>query len=550
MKKSSLNPTALLLIATMGLTVSSCVQQEYDLDKEISFKGQEVKAKVGIPLGSTELIKLSDLIDLEGNENVKTEENGDYYFEMKGNRIDQSVKLNEIAVDRWELPNKPSSIFVPGGDRYLKHISSMDNIISISNISDEISQVNWVATNSQESSLLNLSSKDVTLRSGFQIIFPESIILKKEEFKNYKTDKNMIVFTSDVKLNSTGSEFSFSIDSIKPNKEVVDNRISLPIAINFIGKTYIESENSSTMTFQIVAKPMTVTSVNGIIQPNLPTIDNQNIAINGLPDFFTQHEAKLDIDDVLFNLDVNNELPVGMMMKGELVASKKGIKDTPVKIGESPNTITIAANDKTALTFRSRETSPVDNGRTPVLVPGLNKILQNVPDLIILQNIQLNHQPPRTITIDLTKTYKVTVDYGVKAYLAPGSEFYVLYTDSVTGLAGDLKDIDLKSAVITAKVDNQLPLDLEFSQAVPIDAQGKELKGIVATITGAVGGSSSSDLKISLTVQNKDEQQKLDGFALKVKIKGAKSGNLRMNKNQGVQLKDIRVKVEGGYTIE
>lgn len=92
-----------------ALVLSACTDNDYDfneIDATIGIGGGDLS----IPGGSTDIIYLDDILDLEGTECVQIKENGDYVFAQEGNDaeavhpwIDQ-ITITERSSTGVDLP--------------------------------------------------------------------------------------------------------------------------------------------------------------------------------------------------------------------------------------------------------------------------------------------------------------------------------------------------------------------------------------------------------------------------------------------------------------
>ena len=62
-----LNPFKLFLIIISGIVINSCVNEEYDLDKEMDNEITILK-NLTVPVGDLEMMKLEELISLDDDE--------------------------------------------------------------------------------------------------------------------------------------------------------------------------------------------------------------------------------------------------------------------------------------------------------------------------------------------------------------------------------------------------------------------------------------------------------------------------------------------------
>ena len=101
MKKRHLKFIPIVLAAPL-FTLTSCVDNDYDLDDNIDLTIQVGGSEFAIPGGETEPIPLSKILDIEEDGVVKTTPSGDYYLLQEG-----SEKTTNIFVNGFEV-NSPN----------------------------------------------------------------------------------------------------------------------------------------------------------------------------------------------------------------------------------------------------------------------------------------------------------------------------------------------------------------------------------------------------------------------------------------------------------
>lgn len=132
-------------ILALGFTIPSCVDDRYDLDKlntEMTLGGDSLT----VPLGSTDTIRLGDILDVEDEEMLKTLEDGGYGLQMKDSL---SVEVPQIDKSQLTLQNQ---------------VFSQSQQISFGDMSLEDFSIPGIGVNSQVS--LNVSPISM---SGFVI---------------------------------------------------------------------------------------------------------------------------------------------------------------------------------------------------------------------------------------------------------------------------------------------------------------------------------------------------------------------------------------------
>ena len=118
---------AALLLTSLGIT-TSCIDNSYDLNKDIDMTVNIGGEHLAIPVGYTEKITLDKIIEIDEGDDLQVLENGEYHL-LKSDNIDEtntSVKL--VDINKSENNISPISIineneFPTDEDLSLIHIS-------------------------------------------------------------------------------------------------------------------------------------------------------------------------------------------------------------------------------------------------------------------------------------------------------------------------------------------------------------------------------------------------------------------------------------------
>lgn len=302
---------------------------------------------------------------------------------------------------------------------------------------------------------------------------------------------------------------------------------------------------------------MEVVQVEGIIDPTLDE-STSSMELTGLPDFLENDETKLDIANPIFTFHANNPLNTPVEITGILSGSKNGqpVNNSEVKIGgEGTDPIILQPGDNTIALSRLGEGGP--EGAVNIEVSDINNLIQTIPDVVNV-SIQPSVNSQEYYTVDLDKTYTVSCDYDIDIPLAFGAKLNIVYEETIEDLGGDLEDVDFSKAVLSASVDNTIPLALELpdENVEVLDANGQKIEGIQVKVTGNIAAGNGTDqpvtskLDIQLETTQPGTLNQLDAIKLKiVAASGGKEG-IQLYDTQWLQLKDIKLKVPNGVKVD
>ena len=86
---------------------TSCVDDTYDLSKDIDMT-VTVGGNLVTPVISTELITLDDFMELDNESDVKTRDNGDYYFGLNGEESNSYINVSKVFIDETSAKSNSS----------------------------------------------------------------------------------------------------------------------------------------------------------------------------------------------------------------------------------------------------------------------------------------------------------------------------------------------------------------------------------------------------------------------------------------------------------
>ena len=104
----------LLGFITSGIIlVSSCVNDEYDLKKELD-KEITVLKNISLPVGEIGKLSLEDIMDLKTTQNViDIDGNGNYVLSVTGEKLSFVLDGFEFKISKSQFPTEPIIVHFP-----------------------------------------------------------------------------------------------------------------------------------------------------------------------------------------------------------------------------------------------------------------------------------------------------------------------------------------------------------------------------------------------------------------------------------------------------
>lgn len=587
-KKHLLSGWAVVLLGV--LLFASCVDEAYDLSEdnistEVSFGGENL----GITLGSSSESSLKDILDLDDQDNITTDSDGNYMMELEQSIDPVSFSIDDINIDKIEIDDVSltikESIFslLPSGIALWDDISldvedSVHIEVNQSITQDEvnsISQVSFKKENDQYPSLkMDIefggfpkpadgyeTENNKVVVDKMEITLPDNIITE--------TGESVFLFDGDCLLSDTDNNgsyeghFPIEIPIVGVINEGDSKDISIAEEIKFTidctlktkgqqSSDFIEG-NAVKMSIRLVDISLSSSSADGNLgiydvtgKFNFTELIEQTIDNIELPDVLSDESVVLDFMHTAILLDVESDFPYPLTANINLVPVLDGglsftegevvIEDLVVEGGDSSYWI-------------SDDTKYMPSGATQVEETISGLINCKPQDIKVNFDVSLSEEQ-MTITVG---EYTIAPAFKVMAPFQMGSKTQLVYElDDLIDISG-LYDY-CNAFEISISGENTIPLDVSLLAAV-VDENGNQLQGFDVTSEGVLSSSkasSSSTSKLVLTISETSSSQLEDAENLQLKFVFTSSEALDaqfLNQDQYLQL-DLEAKIIGGLIFD
>ena len=572
--------TALLL--TSLVVTTSCIDNSYDLNKDIDMTVNVGGEHLAIPVGYTEQITLDKIIELDEGDDLQLV-NGEYHL-LKSDKIDEtntSVKMvtvnassnpiNSIKVINDRTYPQPEDVTV-------EDIESEGSVNTEAHGIDEaVIEIGSLTANTPAKLTLSfeinktssISYSDVTI-DKMTITFPDFI--KFEEGQSglngqVLTISNKTLSSSTYTIDLYISKYVFGEkygDGNKVKEENGDRIIKIENQ-KITVKTDVtvhqaRGTGSLSITPTAILAAMTVSEVNGTIKPDMD-VKPTEVELTNLPDFLQDEEVKLDITNPVFSFKANNPLNEEIEMDGIMTGYKNGKVTKTVKIGSGNGGVPIklkpSGNKQQTISIVRNEKTVVETGATKVIVPNLNDIIETIPDRISVE-LKPAVKTDDYYTVNLGQDYVLNSEYNIDIPLSFGSGLKIVYEETIDDFDLDLEDVDIKKAIISITADNTIPLKMEIKNenVSALDVNGNKITDINVTVEGTITESkdgksiATSQLNINLVSTKEGAISKLDGLFFKVTAVPGQATDVQLLSSQWMQLKDMKLKIPNGIKVD
>lgn len=570
-----------LLLTSLGVT-TSCIDNSYDLNKDIDMTVNVGGEHLAIPVGYTEQITLDKIIELDEGDDLQLV-NGEYHL-LKSDKIDEtntSVKMVTVNASS----NPINSIKVINDRTYPQPEDvTVENIESEGSVNTEAHGIDEAVI--EIGSLTANTPAKLTL--SFEINKTSSI-----SYSDVTIDKMTITFPDFIKFEEGQSGLNGQVLTIS-NKTLSSSTYTIDLYISkyVFGEKYgdgnkVKEENgdriikienqkitvktdvtvhqargtgSLSITPTAILAAMTVSEVNGTIKPDMD-VKPTEVELTNLPDFLQDEEVKLDITNPVFSFKTNNPLNEEIEMDGIMTGYKNGKVTKTVKIGSGNGGVPIklkpSGNKQQTISIVRNEKTVVETGATKVIVPNLNDIIETIPDRISVE-LKPAVKTDDYYTVNLGQDYVLNSEYNIDIPLSFGSGLKIVYEETIDDFDLDLEDVDIKKAIISITADNTIPLKMEIKNenVSALDVNGNKITDINVTVEGTITESkdgksiATSQLNINLVSTKEGAISKLDGLFFKVTAVPGQATDVQLLSSQWMQLKDMKLKIPNGIKVD
>ncbi len=586
------------LIAVL-LTAVSCVDDSYNLDKDISLDIQAGGDAFSIPVGNTDSIKLSDLIDESGM--LITDEKGQYAL-TESDEIDpvdiqldpvilevekvslDPVNLNFVSVleDLGVIPSGYGSRMITLPDTLAAGVEQDGTLHFNTKVPDELLSIRTLGLNRAFLAKYRFSLKlegipdgigNVTL-DRFQVFVPDFLRFSEADLvKDGVLHLNGKEFSPDegfnLDLTVVGADFSRLNNGEGLKMEQIDgeNRLILDADIGMkgtlkIGGGLIDLSELQEVSLipEVTVASMQVQTFTGLINPEIePSRHAFSLDLDEDLDFLKEDNVALGIHNPEITLVASNTIGIPVDLHVKMYAENhRGIIEGS-RVQDILLKVNAAATDGQAAEtkFLISRLGTTRDGYEAVAVPSLTNLLKVIPDSVVLE-LTAEASLDQTHHVDLLKKMELEGSYELMIPLQFDT-LHVNYTDTIDGLLSDLEDISGKlrnfSLQLLMTAENTVPVNMTVD-ALPLDAKGRLIEGIDVSVQGSVtAGKSTDPVQSELIVSMKSNEGRLvdlDALVLQISgVSGSSEGTAGpLNANQFIRFTGMKLKAEGGVGLD
>ena len=571
-------------LLSFPLWMVSCVDNKYDLDKDIDMTINVGGEHLTIPAGSSDTAYLSKIIEVEEGDILQPDATTRVYHLTKKDDIDvEPTTVKEVTIsetttklEETKIVNTTSSLI---NEDVTEGINTLGDFKAESNNIDEaLKELGALYAKTPVDLILTIdfaNTGDLSFAkvkaNNLKIIFPDYIVFKAEE----GIQGHELILDGQV-LSENGSSYSRTLkvegykfsENAGAGRKPNEGTLTIEGVISMEGEV-VTSGVSGTGTLSLVPKTvlreMTASSVTGVIQPEIKA-ETTNIELNDLPDFLKDEGTRMDITNPVILLRAENQLETPVEVDAVLTPMKGNaqIDGKEVKVGSGyGKTPVVLASGKNVIALSRTGECTIEGVTSNVKVEDINNLLETIPD-----DIEVDLQPvvrnEDYYTAELGRAYEMPSSYEVDVPLSFEQNLNIVYNDSVQDLNKDLNDLDkviLKKANVLLTVDNAIPLKLQLKPENVLikDVYGNELTAVKKTIeedkqyvTESTDGEKpvTSELVLNLTSEDTAFLSKIDRICFKLTAVPGSATGVPLKDTQWLKVTSIKLSVQGGVNVD
>lgn len=545
------------------LFLSCCVDDKYDLGKEVEIKVSFADDGLTLPTSNTQPIALDQIIELNEKGQLITDNFGDYLFYKAVDKMDNTVitigqgsicNTVETLID-YHFKEDPNLKRTPVSDKYNTarlnfEISAWPNYAP-DVMSESIRELDYIKTNLTISFMIynsnvnefasEISEIKYHVPSYYELADPSELT---ETHVRLNDRHEHLIHCKGVDFHAaTAAGEKIGYDS-STGKITFIGKVGMTCTINTAHMTEYEALPDPIIQSRITVGTLGTNEVTGRFSKT-ESVDIDPIEFDDLPDFIKDKEVVIDLENPMVNLTIDNEVPIGAMVNASMHSIRDGKEVANLKIGDmyGSTPIYFAPSSRQTVTVSRQPIAEFpDTVSANVVIDNMMDILKVMPDRIEVEGFA-HTDSTQTITMALNRDYIVRPSYELIARLIMGKNMQIVYTKEIDNMHNKLKNLTVTSMQINAEATNNIPLDL-YAKAIATDKDGNVIDDIVLVQEEKIAANSKTNMSITLR-GNADSFDRLERLTLKAYAKSSeKLQGLSLNVKQALQLQNARITVK------
>ena len=304
---------------------------------------------------------------------------------------------------------------------------------------------------------------------------------------------------------------------------------------------------AKTMAYLYVVVDMKTPEVGNVTVIVDPKIEPQTteVELKDLPDILTDNDVTLILQNPTIKLDVTmgGNTPFEVNCWGDLVTDK-GIRVPISEPGSSQ--LQFGGDHPGGWCIYDGPRPQLDARYEYHYASGLSGLIERIPNRISMNfEARVNQE---FYTVELGSTHSATIDYVLECPLAFCAGSQITFADTINEWRKDIEDYEVKTLKVSATLRNDTPFDKIDFRVLPIDEDMNVIEGI--TVTSLKDVKDGDTFEIILTCTEVGLMRCLDGIILDATGRVTQDDSKPLKALDKVQFTDIKISIVGGAVID
>lgn len=576
---------ALNILPALFLFSTSCVNKEYDINKDIVTDATLFEG-IALPLGDIKKIEIEDI--LFGNDSeikgLYANNDGDYHIDFTSGEFSASIDVPEFSLEGIRLEDQ-SIIFgtngyaglntsnipaftiaysdvVPGGLKFNMDITLDKEIPS------EIVSISDIYLDASLSCNFSVTEGVLYVKEGFEIEFPDYITISEgnDAYDYEVVDSHIIRFVRDAAVdNSSPLSLDMNLDAISLPSEFFVSKpdgtrwLQVDDVVKVNGDFYIRSQDFAVvpelvkLVMYVEMDELEVVEAKVSMDMNLE-IQDEEFDLSDIPEIMKGDNVCIDLYNPMIHMGVGNTSPFSFLINADITAY--GGNEYSVHLGnenaDASDAIYVAADSRSEYVVSRRQVQNLAQGQKNIVVPEFGDIIKEIPESISIHDINVKSSTGSAV-IRPGSTYEASVSYRMTSPLAFDDDFYIKYSLDLENLDLYFEDAWVRSAEIRMNIINSIPIDFKIS-AKCLDSDGNVRNDISVTLNESIkAGSHKNPVDNAIVIRLDNESEELNLSALRLTLKATSTdpdmAGVCLNCNQGFEIKDVVIALPDGVGV-
>lgn len=569
---------SVLIILTGMSALSACVNEEYDLSKDIDTEITILK-NVSMPLGSIEPVTIEKILNLE-QEDISVlckNDDGDFIFTFTGSEISAEIDVPSFSIaPAGGIQTEPIEVHFNTGPAagmdpgivtenivYSKVTgklldSSMDIEVE-SKLPSQIVDVKSVALDASIYMNFSVNAGAVHLMKGFSVEFPEFLNVVGTGYTDSRFEiqsGNKLVVKDDILISSVSPlTFALKVDKITlPQGSISEGLLVMNDEVRVNGDFYLSPSDFRVIPEELVVDIKADMTDLDVLSAEVKLAINEKVngtslSISEFPEFLTGGNVCLDLYNPSLNFGVKNHTPFAFGVKAGIKAAR-GNDSVEIQLGEDP-AIDIPADTEAFYQITRKETD-VPQGAVNIVVPELGDLISILPEKVTFDDITLTSTSTDYVSIVSGDKYSASISYEVYAPLAFDKDLNIEFSTDINEIGLSFDEFSVENFKLGLKIENSIPLDFAID-AVVLDAEGSVVNDMELNVSAPVKGGTQNSPAVSdieISIKSTGDSFSLDGLRLTMNASAPSDlTGVALNEKQGFKITDLVITCPEGITF-